>query len=182
MIDQFINTASNKRTDDYGGSLQNRSRFAIETAKKVAEAIGPEKTGIRLSPYGVFNDMEIFDGLEETYAYLAEELGKLNLAYIHIVDHSSAGAPEVTNSVKQKIKKAFDGPIILSGGYNRKRAEQDLKEGNGELIAFGKAYLSNPDLAYRLEHEVELNDFDMSTFYTPGEKGYTDYSFVKEKR
>lgn len=179
LIDQFINTASNKRADDYGASIENRSRFAIETAQKVAKAIGAEKTGIRLSPYGVFNDMEIFEGLEDTYEYLATELGKIGLTYIHIVDHSSMGAPTVEASVKTKIKQAFDGPIILSGGYDKDRAEADLEAGKGELVAFGKNFISNPDLTYRLEHGLELSAFDPNTFYTPGEKGYTDYPFAK---
>lgn len=180
LIDQFINTASNKRSDAYGGSIESRSRFAIETAKKVAEAIGPDKVGIRLSPYGVFNDMEIFEGLEDTFEYLATELGKIRLTYIHIVDHSSMGAPTVEASVKTKIQNAFGGPIILSGGYDRKRAEADLEAGKGDLIAIGKNFISNPDLVHRLEQELDLNSFDPSTFYTPGEKGYTDYPFIQE--
>lgn len=180
LIDQFINTASNKRRDNYGGSIENRSRFALEVAKKVAEAIGPERTGIRLSPYGVFNDMEIFEGLEDTFSYIAQELGKLNLVYIHLVDHSSMGAPTVEKSIKTKIKAAFGGPIILSGGYDAERAESDLQEGNAELIAYGKNFISNPDLAYRLEHGLALTPFDPSTFYVPGEKGYTDYPFAQE--
>jgi N-ethylmaleimide reductase len=175
LIDQFINTASNKRSDEYGGSGENRCRFAIETAQKVAAAIGPERTGIRLSPYGAFNDMEIFDGLEETYEYLAGELGKLKLTYIHIVDHSSMGAPEVTNSVKQKIRNAFGGTIIASGGFDGEKAEIALNKGDGDLVAFGRPFISNPDLVLRIENNKEFTDPDFDTFYTPGEKGYTDY-------
>ena len=179
LVDQFINTASNKRTDNYGGSKENHSRFAIEVAKAVSEAIGSEKTGIRLSPYGVFNGMEIFENLEETFEYLAGELGKLSLAYIHIVDHSAMGAPEVTLSVKTKIKKAFGGIIIASGGRDLKKAEEAIKQGEGELVAFGKTFLANPDLVFRMQNNVELNAPDFDTFYTPGEKGYTDYPFAK---
>ena len=104
LIDQFINTASNKRTDLYGGSIENRSRFAIEVAEQIVAAIGADKTGIRLSPYGVYNDMAIFEDTNETFTYLASELGKLNLAYVHIVDHSSQGAPEVPQGIKDKIR------------------------------------------------------------------------------
>jgi N-ethylmaleimide reductase len=180
LIDQFINTATNKRTDKYGGTMENRARFVIEVAAKVAEAIGPEKTGIRLSPYGAFNDMESFEGLEDTFEYIAQELGKLNLAYIHVVDHSSMGAPEVPESVKSKIQMAFDGTIIASGGFNdRTRAEEVIEQGKGDLVAFARPYISNPDLVYRLENDLTLDQPDPDTFYTPGEKGYTDYAFYK---
>lgn len=175
LVDQFINTASNQREDNYGGSSENRVRFAIEVAQQVAAAIGPERTGIRLSPYGAFNDMIPFDGLEDTYEYLAGELGKLNLAYIHIVDHSAMGAPEVTASVKAKIGKAFGGPIIASGGLDKDKAIAALESGEGALVAFGRPYLANPDLVTRFQNDLPLNEPDYSTFYTPGEKGYTDY-------
>jgi N-ethylmaleimide reductase len=178
LIDQFINTASNKRTDDYGGTPENRSRFAIDVAQKVASAIGPERTGIRLSPYGVFSDMEIFDDLEETYDYLATELGKLNLAYIHLVDHSSMGTPEVPESVKQKIRDGFGGTIIASGGFDKLKANEALDKGNGDLAAFGRPLLANPDLVVRMKNDLPLNEPDQDTFYTPGEKGYTDYPFA----
>jgi N-ethylmaleimide reductase len=175
LIDQFINTASNRRTDAYGGSSENRSRFAIEVAQKVSAAIGAEKTGIRLSPFGVFNDMEIFDGIEDTFAYLAAELGKLDLAYIHLVDHSAMGAPEVPESVKIKIRDAFAGVIIVSGGFDKNRAEKALESGLGELAAFGRPFISNPDLVERMQSDTALAEFHQETFYTPGEKGYTDY-------
>ncbi|NOX43665.1 MAG: alkene reductase [Gammaproteobacteria bacterium] len=175
LIDQFINTASNKRQDEYGGSSENRCRFALEVANKVSQAIGAQRTGIRLSPYGVFNDMEIFEGVEETYEYLAGELGKLNLLYIHIVDHSSQGAPEVKESVKSKIRDSFGRDIIASGGLDREKAENILSDDRGDLVAFGQAFLANPDLVYKLENDLPLNNPDFDTFYTPGEKGYVDY-------
>ena len=175
LIDQFINTASNKRTDKYGGSVENRARFAIEVAQKVAAAIGSYRTAIRLSPYGVYNDTEIFDSVEDTFEYIAGEMKKLELVYIHIVDHSSIGAPEVTQSVKNKIANAFGGTIIASGGYDKEKAEKVLNENKGDLVAFGRPYISNPDLVDRLQNDLELNQPDFDTFYTPGEKGYTDY-------
>ncbi len=175
LIDQFINAASNKRDDEYGGPIENRVRFAIEVAKKVSDAIGADKTGIRLSPYGVFNDMEIFEGIDECFVYLAEELGKLGLAYLHIVDHSSMGAPEVPNSLKQKMKKAFGGTMVISGGLDKSKAEAALENDLGELVAFGKPFISNPDLVNRMKNNIELAEYDQSTFYTPGPKGYTDY-------
>lgn len=175
LIDQFINTASNRRQDEYGGSIENRSRFALEVASKVADAIGAERTGIRLSPYGVYNDMEIFENIEENYEYLATELDKLNLLYIHIVDHSSQGAPEVPESVKSIIRNAFGGDIIASGGLDKEKAEAILNENRGSLVAFGQAFLANPDLVYKFENDLPLNSPDYDTFFTPGEKGYLDY-------
>ncbi|WP_346860061.1 alkene reductase [uncultured Draconibacterium sp.] len=178
LVDQFINTASNKRDDEYGGSMENRARFAIEVAKAVSEAIGPEKTGIRFSPYGVFNDQEVFEGIEETFEYLAAGMNKLELLYVHIVDHSAMGAPEVPLSVKTKIKNAFKGIVIASGGRNVQKGEEAIVSGEGELVAFGRSFLSNPDLVYRLKNNLELNSPDMETFYTPGDKGYTDYPYA----
>lgn len=179
LIDQFINPGSNQRTDEYGGSPEKRSRFAIEAAQKTAEAIGAGKVGIRLSPYGAFNDLFPFDEADEQYEYLAKELGKLNLAYIHIVDHSAMGTPEVPEQLKQKIKDAFGGTIIYSGGLDKDSAEKRLQKDDG-LVAFGRPFLANPDLATRFEKDAPLNDPDMDTFYTPGKEGYTDYPFYNE--
>ena len=179
LVDQFINPASNQRSDNYGGSVENHSRFAIEVAKKVATAIGAEKTGIRLSPNGVFNGMTVFDKVDETYEYLARELSKLKLVYIHVVDHSSMGAPAVGDEVKEKIRKAFGRTIIASGGLDKTSSEAILKEGKAELVSFGRNYLSNPDFEIRLKNDLPVQEPDFSTFYTPGEKGYTDYPALK---
>ena len=175
LIDQFINTASNKRKDSYGGSIENRSRFALEVSLKVAAAIGPEKTGIRLSPYGVFNDMEIFEDVDETYKYLAIELGKLNLAYIHIVDHSSQGAPEVPQKIKNVIKSEFNNSIIASGGLDKDKAELLLQDDQGDLVAFGVPFIANPDLVSRMERALPLNLPNPDTFFSSGIEGYLDY-------
>jgi N-ethylmaleimide reductase len=173
LIDQFLNPASNQRTDGWGSA--NRARFALEVAEAVAAAIGPDRVGIRLSPYGAFNGMESYDGLEAFYGDLAEGLGKLKLAYVHIVDHSGMGAPPVTDSVKALIRTRFGGPIILSGNYDAARAESDLEAGKGELVAFGRPFISNPDLTDKLRTGAPLVAPDPSTFYTPGEAGYLDY-------
>ena len=175
LIEQFINPASNNREDEYGDSIENRSRFVLEVATKVIEAIGAESTGIRLSPYGVFNDMEIFDSVDETFEYIADQLGKMKLAYIHIVDHSSMGTPEVPESIKLKIKEAFNGPIIISGGLNKESAEKALNENKGDLAAFGRPFIANPDLVRRMKNDQELTEPDQDTFYSAGEEGYTDY-------
>jgi N-ethylmaleimide reductase len=180
LVDQFINPGSNQRNDDYGGPFQNRCRFPIEVAKKIADAIGADRTGIRLSPYGVFNDMIIFDDIDETYEYLADALGKINLAYIHLVDHSSMGAPEVPESTVSKIRKAFGGTIIASGGLDKEKAENILNEDKAELVAFARAFLANPDLVHKMKNDLPLNEPDYDTFYTPGEKGYNDYPLATD--
>ena len=179
LIDQFINPIANRREDTYGGSAENRNRFALEVAAAVVEAIGAERTGIRLSPHGVFNDMADFVGMTEQYADLATALGKLNLAYIHLVDHSAMGAPKpapaTITGICTNFRAACSGAMLLSGGYERDRAEADLQSGAADLIAFGRPYISNPDLVEQMRHGAELAAPDDSTFYTPGEEGYTDY-------
>ena len=176
LICQFLHTSSNQRTDQYGGSAENRNRFALEVAQKVVDAIGPEKTAIRISPYGVSNEMDIFEDIEDQYEQLVIGLNKLNLVYVHVVDHSSMGAPEVPDSMKSKIRKAFNGTVIASGGFDKAKAEAALQEDKGDLVAFGKPFISNPDLVYRLENDLPWSEWDTNTFYAGGEKGYTDYS------
>jgi len=175
LINQFLNTASNQRKDRWGDSLANRMRFAVEIAQLSVAKIGRERVGIRLSPYGVFNDMAIDPTMEDTFERLAVELNRTGLAYIHLVDHSSMGAPEVTPSIKRKIRAAFRGTLILSGGYDRDRAEADLAGKNGDLIAFGRPFISNPKLVTKLQNGSTPIPADPATFYTPGKKGYTDY-------
>lgn len=175
LVDQFLNTASNLRTDQWGGSVQNRIRFAVEVAKRTAAKIGAERLGMRVSPYGAFNDMVADDQMEDVYELLAQELNKIGIAYIHIVDHSSMGAPEVKPGIKAKIRKAFKNTLILSGGYDRQRAEADLLEKKCDLVAFGRPFISNPRLVSKLKSGTPLVPPDASTFYTPGPVGYTDY-------
>jgi N-ethylmaleimide reductase len=175
LLDQFINPAANRRTDRFGGSFENRSRFVLEVAVEVAAAIGKGKTGIRLSPYGGFNDVAPFPETEAHYAFLAEKLNAIGIAYIHLVDHSSMGMPKVESSTVKKIRDNFKNTLILSGGYLRERAENDLTSGRADLIAFARGFLANPDFVYRLQNNTELNAPMMDTFYTPAAKGYTDY-------
>ncbi len=179
LLEQFLNPGSNQRTDEYGGSFENRCRFVIEVAKSVAEKIGKEKIGIRLSPYGAFNDVGPFPETEEEYSYLATKLNEIGLVYIHLVDHSSMGAPKVEPGTVKKIRENFKNTLILSGGYDRKRAESDLDSKAGDIIAFGKPFLANPDLVARLEKDIALASPDMSTFYSADEKGYTDYPMLE---
>jgi len=180
LLEQFLSPVSNTRTDKYGGSIENRCRFVLEVAAAVVEAIGKEKTGIRLSPYGVASDMPHYPEIDETYTYLAEELNKLGLVYLHLVDHSAMGAPEVPSEIKGIIRTRFKNALILSGGYDKERAEADIESGRADLIAFGRPFINNPDLAARLKNNWPLSQtLIMDLFYTPGEKGYTDYPDYK---
>jgi len=176
LLEQFLSPVSNIREDNYGGSIENRCRYVLEVVTAVAEAIGKEKTGIRLSPYGVASDMPPYPEIEVTYHYLSEQLNKLGIAYIHLVDHSAMGAPEVPLKMKKQIRSNFKNAIILAGGYNKARAEADLESGLGEMIAFGRPYINDPDLAERLKNNWPLSqDLKMDLFYSADEKGYTDY-------
>lgn len=175
LIDQFLNTATNQRTDKWGGSVENRIRFAVEVAKVSAAAIGAERIGMRISPYGAFNGTAPDAKMDALYLRLVEELNAIGLVYIHVVDHSSMGAPEVSADLKAKIRATFNGKYILSGGYDAIRANADLDSQKGDLVAFGRPFISNPDLVAKLQSGAALTAPNFSTFYTPGEKGYTDY-------
>jgi N-ethylmaleimide reductase len=175
LFEQFIRPTSNQRTDSYGGSIENRARFVLEAAKAAIAAIGADKVGIRLSPYGTFNDMPEYPEMASDYAYLAARLNELGLVYVHLVDHSPMGAPEVPATIKQTIRKEFKRTLILSGGYDAQRAEKELEDKACDLIAVGRPFLSNPDLVARWTSGAALNEIDFGTFYTPGPKGFTDY-------
>lgn len=175
LLEQFLNPRANRRQDAWGGDDRKRARFVLEVARAVSKAIGTERVGIRLSPYGIFNDLGPFEGIDGAYVSLAKELGRVGLVYLHLVDHSAMGAPPVPQALKDELRKAFPGTFILSGGYDRDRAEADLSAGRGDLVAFGRPFLANPDLPLRLKQRAPLNEPDTSTFYTPGEKGFTDY-------
>ena len=175
LLEQFFHPAVNLRTDTWGGDYRARGRFILEVAKACVASIGAGRVGIRLSPHGVFNDMAPYKGVEEAYTWLAGELGKLGLAYLHGVDHSPMGAPEVPQATKDAMRAAFKGTVILSGGFDRARAEADLAAGKGDLVAFGRPFLANPDLVDRMKQGTPLQDPDPATFYTPGPEGYTDY-------
>jgi N-ethylmaleimide reductase len=175
LLEQFLRPNSNIRSDSYGGSIEHRARFVLEVVDTVKKAIGRERVGIRLSPFGVFNDMPLYDRMEEEYTWLAKQINHSALTYIHLVDHSSMGAPVVPDSIKETFRREFNGSLIFSGGYDAARAESDLADGRCDLVAFGRGFIANPDFVQRLKQGASLNEPDMDTFYTPGPKGYTDY-------
>ena len=180
LLNQFLHPKSNVRTDEYGGSVENRARYVLEVNNAVVAEIGADKVGMRVSPYGAMNDLGAHDEIEEMFTYLSKELKKIGIQYIHIVDHESMGAPGAPESIKKIIRENFGGNIILSGGYDAERAEQDLQAGKGELVAFGRPFIANPDLVKRMKEGAELNEPDQDTFYTPGAEGYTDYPVLEE--
>ncbi len=180
LLEQFLSPISNIRTDSYGGSIENRCRFVIEVAEAVSHAIGKDKVGIRLSPYGVASDMPHYPEIDETYTYLAKKINELGLVYIHLVDHSAMGAPQVPSSIKKTFRDIFKGTLILSGGYDFDRATRDIDNKSADLIAFGRPFINNPDLVQRFMKSKPLStNLDMNTFYTPDEKGYVDYAFLE---
>lgn len=180
LLEEFLSPISNIRKDNYGGSIENRCRFVIEVVTAVALAIGKEKTGIRLSPYGVASDMPHYPEIDATYDYLSKELNKLDIAYIHLVDHSAMGAPAVPLEIKKLIRQNFKNILILCGGYDKESAEAAIESGLTDLVAFGRPFINNPDLVERFKNNWSLSqDLNMDLFYSADEKGYTDYPFHK---
>jgi N-ethylmaleimide reductase len=178
LIEQFLNANVNKRTDAYGSSIEGRNRFALEVAYAVIAAIGADKVGMRLSPHGVLGGTGSFPEVDAQYLALTEALSSLQLAYIHVLDHSAMGTPPVPEATKKALRAAFKGTFILAGGFDKASAEAALTEDRADLIAFGRPFIANPDWVARMQSGVASNTLDMSTFYTPGPKGYTDYPTI----
>lgn len=178
LLEQFVSPDTNRRTDAWGGTVEKRLTFPLEVARQVAAAIGGERVGIRLSPYGVNAGMVAYPAIDETYRKLVPALAATGVQYVHLVDHSSMGAPPVPAELKLALRKAWPRALILAGGFDRAGAEAALREGRADLIAFGRPFLANPDLVDRLQRGLPLNAPDFATFYTPGAKGYTDYATV----
>jgi N-ethylmaleimide reductase len=174
LIDQFLNTASNRRVDRWGGSVDNRIRFAVAVAEAAADAIGADHVGMRISPYGVFNGMAPDTEMDTLYEHLTDALNEIGLLYIHVVDHSSMGAPPVSDELKAKLRGRFRGRYILSGGYDAIRANADLEAAKGDLVAFGRPFIANPDLVQKMATGTKIAAPDPATFYTPDAKGYTE--------
>ena len=137
---------------------------------------------MRISPYGAAGDvLPSYEGVDETYYELAKGLSRLGILYLHLVDHSSMGAPAVPQSIKSGLRKHFDGTLILTGGYTEEKAESDLEADHADLIGFGRPFISNPDLVERMKNKEALSPYDMNTFYSPGAEGYTTYPALAEK-
>ncbi len=180
LLDQFLKTGSNKRTDDYGGSIENRARLLLEATRAVADAVGGGKTGIRLSPVTPANDAHDEDP-QPLFTYVIEQLATMDLAYVHVIEGATGGPRELEDrpfdyeALKAAYRKAGGrGAWMVNNGYDKPLAEEALKDGD-DLVAFGRPFISNPDLVRRLREGAPLNAWDKDTFYGGGEKGYTDY-------
>jgi len=175
LFDEFLSSIVNTRTDDYGGSVENRCRLLLETVDAVTDAIGAELTGVRISPNGRFNSMPEDPEMEATFIYLAEQLDQRGIAYLHINDQATFGLPAIPEGFIGKLRAAFHGPMMVCGGYDAARAQSAIDNNLADLVAFGVSYLANPDLPARLENGCPLNEADQDTFYGGAEKGFTDY-------
>lgn len=182
LIDQFLKDQVNDRTDQYGGSLENRCRFALEVVEAVVNEIGADKVGIRLSPH--VNYMEAGDSNPEALGvYMAESLNKYGIAYIHMVEPRMAIGTEKTEHPHSLLpmRKAFNGTFIAAGGYDREEGNKAVEENRADLVAYGRLFLANPDLPRRYELDAALNKYDRATFYTHDPViGYTDYPFLED--
>jgi len=187
LIDQFINSGTNKRTDAYGGSVENRARFLLEVIDAVTDIWSPDKVGVRLSPLGTFNDMSD-DDPEATFGYIVEKLSGYGLAYLHVINPAAAAIeksaePEAAaKRMLELIRKGYRGTLILTGGFRQDTAEEWLQRGMADLIGFGRKFLANPDLPRRFHLNAPLNPDDPTTYYGGGEKGYTDYPTLEQER
>jgi N-ethylmaleimide reductase len=175
LLEQFLNPHTNQRSDNWGGGVAERLRFVVETAAETVTAIGGDKVGIRLSPYGVNGGMTAYPEIDETYRQLVAKLAGTGLIYIHIADHSAIGAPAVPAALKQSLRQIFPRVCLLGGSLNNLTGQAALDNDLADLIGIGRAFLANPDLVDRWQQGRPLNAPDFSTFYTPGAKGYTDY-------
>ncbi|GAB3168374.1 alkene reductase [Telluribacter humicola] len=177
LPEQFLNPNVNNRTDAYGGSIENRSRLTLEIAKRVADAIGPGKVGVRISPFSTLGDLLPYDTEEvhQTYAYLASELNKLAIAYIHI-----SASPSIPEKTYEAIRSAFANTLIYCNGLTPETAEAKLLEGSADLVAFGRSFLANPDFVERIEKGAPLNAVNFGALYTPDAVGYIDYPTLSE--
>jgi N-ethylmaleimide reductase len=187
LLDQFIETGTNQRTDAYGGPVENRARLLLEVAEALIPIWGPDRIGVRLSPLGKMNDIHD-DNPEETFGYIAERLSDYGLAYLHIVNPAmeemqNGKEPEPRAlSMAERIRKKYKGTLMVAGGFQPDTAERWLAEHRADLIAFGRKFIANPDLPERLRAGAPLNKDDPTTYYGGGEKGYTDYPSLAQDR
>ncbi len=182
LLDEFLQDGSNKRTDKYGGSIENRARFLMEVVEAVTKVWESTRVGVRLSPSSTF--MSMSDSNPETlFGYVAQELNKFNLAYLHIVEPRIKGDKhdeDESNGLGVKFfRPIFEGTLITAGGYTRDTGNEVLATGNADLVAYGRLFIANPDLPQRFKLEASLNAYHRPTFYTQGKEGYIDYPTLK---
>jgi len=180
LIDQFLQDGSNQRTDEYGGSIEKRSRFLLEVVEAVSSVWGADRVGIKLSPSNTFYGM--FDSNPKaTFGYVIDALNRFGLGYLHLMEPNEVdlATRDVLQSVTSLFRPIFKGTLITNGGYNQEKGNAILASGDADLVSFGKLFIANPDLPKRFELKAPLNAPDPKTFYAPDEKGYTDYPFFE---
>ncbi len=170
LLDQFTRDGTNKRTDAYGGSIENRSRLPLEVVDAVVGVWGPARVGYRISPNSAFNAMSDADPVR-TFSHLAEALNRRGIAYLHVVDPAADGAKRMSPA----LRRIFDGTYIVNGGFDLATANAAIARGEADLVAFGAPFLANPDLPERFKRGAPLNPADQATFYAGEAKGYIDY-------
>jgi N-ethylmaleimide reductase len=174
LVDQFIRDGANQRSDEYGGSIENRCRFALEVVDACIAEIGAGRVGIRLSPLTPFNDLADSHP-QAVFGYLVEALNQRGIAFIHFIEGATGGPRDVPGFDYAWARQAFKGCYIANNGYNRQMAIDAVETGKVDAVAFGRLFIANPDLVERLKRDAALNEANPSTFYTPGPVGYTDY-------
>lgn len=179
LIDQFLHNSSNKRKDEYGGSIENRSRFLFQVIEAILEIWENKKVGIRLSPSGIKYGMDDSNPVE-LFDYVVKQINAYELSYLHLLEPLSSVAdhPKRLKQVTPHFRHIYKGTLITNGGFSKKTANKALSEGTADLIAFGRAFISNPDLPERFAIDYPLSDWDETTFYTRGPEGYVDYPLM----
>jgi N-ethylmaleimide reductase len=182
LIDQFAESRTNLRSDEYGGPPENRARLLMEVVETCCDVWGSDAVGVRLSPLSTFNDMGD-DNPEQTFGYIAEKLNDYRLAYLHVINPAAAPVenPQALRMM-ELIRSKYRGVLMVAGGFDRDTAEEWLAKGRADLIAFGRRFLANPDLPLRLRLRMPLNADDPATYYGGGSKGYTDYPSIAQER
>jgi NADPH2 dehydrogenase len=186
LLDQFLQDVSNQRNDEYGGSIENRSRLITEILERVVQAIGPERVGIRLSPWSTFQSMRMQDPIPQ-FTDIINKASRLNLAYIHLIESRISGSQDCQDSSGEKLDFAYDlwkGPFLIAGGYKLQEAQRLVDEEHPDkeiMVMFGRNFLANPDLVYRVKEGLELNPYERKTFYSSDVEGYVDYPFAVRK-
>lgn len=175
LLDQFLQSGTNQRSDRYGGSVENRARLLLDVTAAVIEEWGGDRVGVRLSPGGTFNDVHDANP-HETWGYAAEQLAACDLAYVHTVEHEL----EDGTLASALIRSAYEGTQIVCGGYDRTSGEEAVQQGRADLVAFARLFLANPDLPERFAENAPLNAWDESTFYGGGAEGYIDYPRLED--
>jgi N-ethylmaleimide reductase len=174
LLDQFLRDGSNKRSDIYGGSIENRARFLMEVTKAVVETIGSDKVGLRLSPVNPFNDMKDSNP-QAVFNYVTEQLNQLNLAYLHVVEGGIHGGGVADPFDFDAMRKLCKSPYMANLSYDKARGNAAIASGHADTVAYGVPFIANPDLVERFHEDAPLNEADSKSFYGGNEKGYTDY-------